>query len=311
MKGIMDRRIGVVARFHSNMLDVEDENNHKRYSCTLRGKFKMQKIRPIVGDIVEFVCFDDSKGRIENILPRKNELKRPAIANIDQVILVGTVKHPDFSYLTYDKFLVLAEKEEIETVFVFNKTDLVSDEDMKRIRPYIEFLEDNYTVLYTSAKSGEGIEDLKRVLKGRISTMAGMSGVGKSTLLNAIDPQLKLKEGILSTQLERGKHTTTYSELLSIESGGLIADTPGFAFLSVSDIKAGDLKFYFPDFIENSAECYYKNCLHLDEPDCGVISGVEEGSILESRYNNYISMMSEIDTDYCKYLSEIKKNLDI
>jgi len=305
----MDRRIGIVVRFHSNMLDVQDEKTGVRYTCTLRGKFKMQKIRPVVGDIVEYIAFNDSKGRIENILPRKNRLKRPGVANIDQVILVGTVKHPDFSYLIYDKFLVLAEKEEVEIIFVFNKCDLISEEELSFMKPYLEFLENHYTVLFTSAKTGKGIDDLKRIMNGRISTMAGMSGVGKSTLLNAIDPQLKLKEGNLSVQLERGKHTTTYSELLSVEGSGLVADTPGFSFLSVEKIKPDELKFYFPDFIGKSHECYFKNCMHLDEPDCAVLNSVEGGEILESRYFNYLSMLCEIDNEYDKFLQLMKNRV--
>ena len=291
----MDRRQAIVVRFHSNMLDVIDTLSRKRYTCTLRGKFKQQGIRPIVGDIVEYIGFDDMKGRIENILPRKNELNRPRIANIDQVILVLTISHPPISLITLDKFLIMAELQEIESVLVFNKLDLLDSKAKINQDKLMAYYSKYHTCIQTSAKTAQGIDLLKRVFNGKISTMAGMSGVGKSSLLNAIEPGLKLREGDLSQQLVRGKHTTTYTELLGIGETGLIADTPGFAFLYLKDFDSENIRFLMPDLIDYSSMCSFENCSHIAEPGCAVKEAVEEGKILMSRYENYLKILDEID----------------
>ncbi|MFW6262754.1 MAG: ribosome small subunit-dependent GTPase A, partial [Thermotogota bacterium] len=171
----MDRRQAIVVRFHSNMLDVIDTQTRKRYTCTLRGKFKKQGIRPVVGDVVEYIGFQDMKGRIENILPRKNQLDRPKIANIDQVILVLTLSHPPISLLTLDKFLIMAEFQDIESVLVFNKVDLLNDDEKRKQQRLIDYYSTYYTTIQTSAKTGEGLDLLKKIFKGKISTSAGMS----------------------------------------------------------------------------------------------------------------------------------------
>lgn len=291
----MDRRHGIVIRFHSNMLDVVDTQTREKYMCTLRGKFKKQRIRPLVGDLVEYIGFPDMKGRIENILPRKNELARPHIANIDQVILVLTMSQPPLSLLTLDKFLIMAESQEIDSILIFNKTDLMTQHDREEMATIVAYYSQFYTVLKTSAKSGEGIEPLKTIFSGKISTMAGMSGVGKSSLLNTIEPGLSLREGVLSEQLVRGKHTTTYSELLSIGNNGLIADTPGFAFLDMKRFNKDHIKFLMPDIINHSRYCAFDDCSHINEPDCGVIDALEAGEILDTRYNNYVQIYQEIE----------------
>jgi len=277
------------------MLDVIDTLSRKRYTCTLRGKFKQQGIRPIVGDIVEYIGFDDMKGRIENILPRKNELNRPRIANIDQVILVLTISHPPISLITLDKFLIMAELQEIESVLVFNKLDLLDSKAKINQDKLMAYYSKYHTCIQTSAKTAQGIDLLKRVFNGKISTMAGMSGVGKSSLLNAIEPGLKLREGDLSQQLVRGKHTTTYTELLGIGETGLIADTPGFAFLDLKDFDSENIRFLMPDLIDYSSMCSFENCSHIAEPGCAVKEAVEEGKILMSRYENYLKILDEID----------------
>ena len=291
----MDRRQAIVVRFHSNMLDVIDSDNRKRYTCTLRGKFKKQGIRPIVGDVVEYIGFPDMKGRIENILPRKNELDRPRIANIDQVILVLTVSHPPISLLTLDKFLIMAELQDIESVLVFNKLDLLDASEIMEQKQLVDYYSKHYTTIQTSAKTGDGLEFLKQIFNGKTSTLAGMSGVGKSSLLNAIEPGLKLREGLLSQQLERGKHTTTYTELLSIGESGLIADTPGFAFLDLKDFRKENIRFLMPEFIDYSSNCSFENCSHVNEPGCGVKEAITEGEILSTRYESYIRILEEIE----------------
>lgn len=305
----MDRRQGIVVRFHSNIVTVEDTLTQKRLLCALRGRFKAQNIRPIIGDIVEYTGFDDAdferaddrnaplKGRIENIFPRRNVLDRPNIANIDQVLLVTTLKCPEVSSFIVDRFLVLAERNGLEVCLLINKIDLLDDESRELLHSMVDYYSKDYTVVLVSAKTGEGIGEVASVLSGKISTLAGMSGVGKSTVLNQIDPSLGLKEGEISKQLEVGRHTTSYSELLPVANKGLVADTPGFSNLSLTHIPSDELRFCFPEFVRAGCHCYYEDCLHIEEPDCRVREQVAEGEILPSRYENYLQMHRE-QADY-------------
>lgn len=289
----MDRRQGVVVRFHSNFVDVRDTENHKQYLCSLRGRFRLQGIRPITGDIVEFTLQDEQHGRIENILPRKNLLLRPNIANLDHVILVVTYRYPDLSALILDKFLLQTERASLDTTLVFNKSDLLSDHEINSMRELAAYYEQYYTVIETSAISGQGISDIQRVMAGRISTMAGMSGVGKSTLLNAIEPGLKLRTHELSSALDRGVHTTTYVELIQMGPSTFIADTPGFAQLEMKDIDPYQIRFFFPEMIDAGQRCLYADCSHLQEHECEVINRVRSGQIMMSRYESYRSIFEE------------------
>jgi len=284
-------REGIVTRFHSNRVDVLHKESHTLFSCVLRGRFKRQNIRPIPGDHVEFLVFPDGSGRVESILPRKSELKRPNIANIDQVVVITTMRAPAVPLQVLDGFLVLGEEQGLELFVVFNKVDLLDGEQLVELDALEAYYGQYYTFLRTSARSGQGLEGLRRVLNGRISSFAGMSGVGKSSLLNSLDPSLNLKEGELSENLERGKHTTTYSNLLPVQSGGLVADTPGIGLLTVEGLQPGELQKGFPDFAPFAARCFFEDCLHDREPDCAVIQAVKEGKILPSRYESYHSML--------------------
>ncbi|MDI3473171.1 MAG: ribosome biosis GTPase / thiamine phosphate phosphatase [Thermotogaceae bacterium] len=279
-------------RFHSNMATVEDWETGKRYICKLRGKFKLQNIRPIVGDIVEYIPDSNDSGRIESILHRKNELKKPRIANVDQVVLVTTLKQPEVSLKMVDRFLILAEKALLPTVIVFNKIDLLDSKELETLEEISSIYSRYYRVLKTSVKKEIGLEELKEVLKDKISTMAGLSGVGKSSLLNSISPGVKLKVGELSEKLERGKHTTTHAELLRLEFGGYVADTPGFANLDISDIKPEELKELFPEFSEVES-CVFPDCVHINEPGCSVKQAVGI-FIPESRYESYADFYMEL-----------------
>ncbi|SHH20376.1 ribosome small subunit-dependent GTPase A [Thermosipho atlanticus] len=283
------RRKGVVVKFLSNMAIVQDYETGEKFLCKLRGKFKEQKIRPIVGDIVEYRIIVKKEGVIENIYNRKNELLRPRIANVDQVIVVTTLKSPETPLGILDRYLVLVENANLPAVIVLNKVDLLTDDEIKN---FVDIYGDIYDVIITSAKTGYGIEELKKILKGKIATMAGMSGVGKSSLLNAINPGLSLKVNEISQKLDRGRHTTTVIELLYFDFGGWIADTPGFANLDISSIKPENLKKLFPEFRRFS--CLFLDCNHIHEPNCGVKEAVEDGKIKSSRYNSYIDMYKEL-----------------
>lgn len=286
------RKRGIVVRFHSKYMSVAEDETGKVYQCSMPGKFKIQKIRPIVGDAVEFIQAEGKTGRIENILPRKNELSRPRIANIDQVILVTSLKEPDVPFYILDRFLVLSEYQELPTIIVVNKMDLLENEttlaDLKNI--YGEY----YPILTVSSKTGENIDKLKNLLKTKVSTMAGMSGVGKSSLLNTIEPGLKLRVSEISKGLDRGKHTTTYAQFLYFEFGGFIADTPGFASLELPEILPEELSEYFRDIDDHRGYCAFSDCSHINEPDCYVKELVETGDLSFSRYESYVKMYEEL-----------------
>lgn len=283
------RRKGVVVKFMSNMAIVQDFETGEKFLCKLRGKFKEQKIRPIVGDIVEYRQIISNEGVIENIYNRKNELPRPKIANVDQVIVVTTLKSPETPLKILDRYLVLVENEKLPAIIVLNKTDLLTE---KEITSFLDTYSGIYPVIVTSAKTKLGINKLKELLKGKISTMAGMSGVGKSSLLNAINPGLSLRVNGISKKLDRGRHTTTVIELLHFDFGGWIADTPGFANLDISHIELKKLKHLFPEF--DNFSCLFPDCNHIDEPGCGVKKAVEENKIKNSRYQSYVSIYKEL-----------------
>uniref|UniRef100_A0A7C5RKX1 Small ribosomal subunit biogenesis GTPase RsgA n=1 Tax=Fervidobacterium thailandense TaxID=1008305 RepID=A0A7C5RKX1_9BACT len=295
--GTSKRRVGVVLRFYSNLLAVEDMETGKQYLCKLRGKFKKQGIRPITGDMVEFTPIHGDDGVVENILNRKNELRKPSVANVDQVIVVTTLRKPEVPFEILDRFIVLVEREQLPLVLVLNKIDLLEQHEVAEFEKIYSNL---YPLVKTSAITKEGIAQLKEHLYGKISVFAGMSGVGKSSLLNAIDENLRLRTGEISEKLERGRHTTTTAQLLKIRDGGWVVDTPGFASLELEDIEPEDLRFLFIEF-END-KCFFPDCVHLDEPDCFVKAQVAKGKLPRSRYESYVKMLREIQEKTLKKL---------
>jgi ribosome biogenesis GTPase / thiamine phosphate phosphatase len=223
-----------------------------------------------------------------------NELVRPPISNIDQAILVFSTKNPDFSHHLLDRFLVMIESKRIEPIIVFTKKDLLTEAERVDMEKYIEdYRSLGYQTLFVSAKFKEGISELYPLISGKVSVIAGQSGVGKSTLLNALRPDLKLETKEISKHLGRGRHTTRHVELLEIE-GGYVADTPGFSSLDFIDIEMEDLSFYFPEMRKRLNDCKFRGCLHDKEPQCAIKSAVNEGEIAHYRYENYLSFLNEI-----------------
>ncbi|KAF2956437.1 ribosome small subunit-dependent GTPase A [Marinitoga sp. 38H-ov] len=292
---------GLVTRFHSNTLELIDLETNKKLTAFLRGKFKLQKTTPVVGDYVEYTIERDS-AKIENILPRKNLLYRPKIANVDQTILVTCLKSPKVDYLIIDKFLVQVEKNNLDCIIVLNKVDLL---EKSEIDEFLKIYSPLYPVILASAKNNIGIEEIKPYLKNKISTFAGMSGVGKSSLLNAINPGLKLRVGEISERLQRGKHTTTYTELLKFDFGGFVADTPGFAAFDVYNFEPEQLQDFFIEFTEHSMYCGFNDCVHINEPHCAVKEALDNNEISLSRYNNYLKIYNEVE-EYNKILRRKK-----
>jgi ribosome biogenesis GTPase / thiamine phosphate phosphatase len=266
----------------------------KVFQCRGRGVFRKQKITPLVGDYVVFQATGESEGYILEICERKNSLIRPPIANVEQAILVFSAVEPDFSPKLLDRFLVLVESKQIAPIIVVNKIDLMDSQTKQSIEQYVrDYQRIGYDVIETSTVTKEGIERLLSYLEGRISVVAGQSGVGKSSLLNALRPDLQLKTNDIATHLGRGKHTTRHVELLEI-GGGLVADTPGFSALELDDIEIEELPLYFPEFRERSDECKFRGCLHVAEPKCAVREAVEAGEIPSYRYENYLSFVEEM-----------------
>lgn len=264
------------------------------YQCRGRGVFRKKKITPLVGDNVEFIAENIHEGYILDIKERENELIRPPISNVDQAILVFSAKNPDFNTALLDRFLVQIEANHIRPIIVISKMDLADEQDFSSLENFIlDYRQIGYEVIVTSSIEREGIDQILPILDQKISVFAGQSGVGKSSLLNALRPDLELETNIISKHLGRGKHTTRHVELLEI-GGGLVADTPGFSSLEFRTIEQEELTFYFPEMRERINECKFRGCLHLKEPGCAVKEAVEEGYIKDYRYQHYLTFLEEI-----------------
>ncbi|MDC3416439.1 ribosome small subunit-dependent GTPase A [Aquibacillus salsiterrae] len=271
------------------------------YQCRGRGVFRKNKVNPLVGDFVEFENSNPGEGYITDVKPRKNELVRPPIANIDQAIIVVSAIQPDFSPLLLNRFLVLIESKHIDPIIVISKMDMISEEQLETIEKYKkDYLEIGYKVITVSTKDSENLLIAKDHFKEKVSVIAGQSGVGKSSLLNAIHPVLSLETNEISESLGRGKHTTRHVELIPI-NGGLVADTPGFSSLEFTEIEAEDLPDCFPEMRERNADCKFRGCMHHKEPKCAVKNAVENNEIPSYRYDHYLQFLEEIQNRKPRY----------
>ena len=271
---------GKIIKNISNDYVVKTED--KLFTCKARGKFRKEKTIPLVGDTC---TFDEQKKYIIEILPRKTELIRPPVANIDQVFIITSVKEPDFSSNLLDKLLCIIEYNNIKPVICFTKLDLLKEEEKEEIENLIKYYK---KIGYKTFKNTE-IEKIKESFKDKITVFTGQSGAGKSTLLNKLNPELKLKTNEISLALGRGKHTTRHVELIEM-CDGLVADTPGFSSLSFIGMKDADIRDNFIEFNEYRDKCEYKDCMHLSEKDCEIKRQLGQ-EILESRYENYLKFL--------------------
>lgn len=264
------------------------------YECKAKGIFRNRKIKPLVGDDVEVeILKKDSKtGNIVDILERKSELIRPAVANIDQAMIIFAVSDPAPNYNLLDRFLVMMEQQGIETIICFNKMDKADDEERKSVEEV--YRNTGYQILFTNALEGEGMEEVKAVLKGKTTALAGPSGVGKSSLTNRLQTKVSMQTGQISEKIKRGKHTTRHSELIYMEDHTYLLDTPGFSSLYLKEIEKEDLQDFYPEFDYYLGQCRFQGCAHINEPDCAVKEALEEGKISESRYVNYKLLYEEI-----------------
>ncbi|MGJ1206344.1 ribosome small subunit-dependent GTPase A [Sphingobacterium lactis] len=296
---------GLVTKSTGSWYQVLDENGN-RYECRIKGKFRTQGIKttnPVaVGDWVDFeVEHGQQSAVITKLEPRKNYIIRRSVnlskqtqiigANLDLALLVVTLASPPTSTGFIDRFLVTAEAYSIPAALVFNKLDLFSEEGLEILQVYMDIYENlGYPCFAVSALEKENIAPLKELLKDKITLVSGHSGVGKSTLINSLIPDLNLKTGDISEWSDKGKHTTTFAEMLDLPFGGKLIDTPGIRELGIVDIEPQELSHYFPEMRKLMNQCKFHNCRHINEPGCVVLEAVENGDIEPSRYDSYLSI---------------------
>lgn len=281
-----------VIKMYNGFYYLQVAGQEELLSCRLRGRIKRNKGAVVTGDYVEYQMLEDGTGVIESCLPRRTLLKRPAVANIDQVLITFAARQPDLNQLLLNRFLVLAEWSGIpEIVICINKCDLL-EEKADFLQDYVQA---GYKLLMVSAQEGQGIQELKNLLTGRVTVFAGPSGVGKSSLLNAVDSNLELATGKISDKIKRGKHTTRAACLLPLPEGGTVVDTPGFSAAELENIDKAQLAHYFPEFRPYIEKCYYNTCSHSHEPDCAVKEAVEAGAICQARYEAYLNILQTIN----------------
>lgn len=290
---------------------LSDEGN--KFQCTIKGKLRLTDFKttnPItVGDNVTFNVEPDGKtgvivsieGRRNYIIRRSSNLSREAhviASNIDQALLVVTVDFPETHTEFIDRYLATAEAYQIPAILVFNKVDIYKDHLYDKLRYLLSIYKPLYRCIKTSAVTGENIAELKEMLTNKVSLISGNSGVGKSSLVNRIEPELNLKTAEISHYHQKGKHTTTFSEMFPLNCGGFIIDTPGIKGFGMVDMNKNEMFHYFPEIFKVSASCQFNNCTHTHEPGCAVIKAVKDEVISESRYNSYIKMITENTEKY-------------
>lgn len=266
------------------------------YECSAKGIFRREGKKPLVGDEVEIDVLDQDKltGNIREILPRRSELIRPAAANVDQALVIFAILQPRPSFNLLDRFLVMMGQRNIPCIICFNKLDLDENGDGEQYARIYRGC--GYPVLVVSARLGEGIEELKGMLEGKVTAVAGPSGAGKSSLINCLQPHVVMETGEISAKIERGKHTTRHTELIPLGAEGYILDTPGFSSLGLFELENEELRGYYPEFAEYAKSCRFGDCVHIREHSCGVKDAVESGEISRLRYDNYCLLYRELSS---------------
>ena len=281
---------GIIIGNISNIYKIKTET--KIYDAFARGKFKNEEITPLVGDRVEIEITDEDKQMaiIEQILPRKNEIKRPKMANIDQIIFIISTKNPKPDLLMLDKQLAYVQKLKIDPIIIINKIDL--KDTYKQIQELYTRI--GYKTIVTSAKQGIGIDEVIQSLKNKISVFSGNSGVGKSSIINALFGGNKTQEGEISKKNKKGKNTTTDTKLYELEENTYIADTPGFSSFEINEIESNELDKYFREFKQEIQNCEYVGCTHIKEQECGIKQAIEDGKISQERYERFCKIYEEL-----------------
>ncbi len=264
------------------------------YECRARGIFRKEKQKPLVGDNVEIQVLDEKEreGNLVKIFPRTSQLIRPAAANVDQALVIFAVRQPDPNLDLLDRFLVAMEQQRVPAVICFNKSDLEEEGQAERLRRIYEGC--GYRVLAVSAKEEQGIGQIREILEGKTTVVAGPSGVGKSSITNLLQQEVSMETGEISRKLGRGKHTTRHAQLIRIGSHTYLMDTPGFSSLTVGGMEKEELRQYFPEFLPYEGSCRFQGCVHIHEPGCAVKAALEDGKVDAGRYASYVSFFEEL-----------------
>ena len=264
------------------------------YECKAKGIFRKDNQKPLVGDNVEITVLDEQEhtGNLIRILPRKNSLIRPAVANVDQAFVIFAMENPKPNFMLLDRFLIMMEKENVPAVICFNKKDLATEEELEFL--YETYKSCGYQVILSSTFNGEGLEEIREILKGKTTVVAGPSGVGKSSITNALQENVQMETGEISKKLKRGKHTTRHSQVIPVGKDTYLMDTPGFSSLYLTDIEEQKLKDYFPEFREYEDQCRFQGCRHIHEPGCAVKEALNNHKISSLRYEDYLGLHEEI-----------------
>lgn len=268
--------------------------NGQIYECRAKGIFRKDHRKPLVGDNVEITVLDPEakEGSVTQLLPRKNELIRPAVANVDQALVIFAADRPKPNLLLLDRFLIMMEQEGVPSVICFNKTDLVSEEERLGLSSIYE--KSGYPVLAVSVEKHQGIRRIREQLEGKTTVVAGPSGVGKSSLTNLLQEEVCMETGEISKKLGRGRHTTRHSQIIPVDTHTYLVDTPGFTALTLKDTAEETLKDYFGEFSPYEGQCRFLGCRHVHEPDCAVKMALERGEISLQRYENYLALHAEL-----------------
>lgn len=268
--------------------------DHEVYECKAKGIFRKDNQKPLVGDNVEITVLDEQEkeGSITAILPRKNFLIRPAVANVDQAFVIFAMENPRPNFMLLDRFLIMMEQEGIPAVICFNKKDLASSEELDFL--YHTYSSCGYQVILSSTLNGDGLEEIREILKGKTTVVAGPSGVGKSSITNAMQEDVRMETGEISKKLKRGRHTTRHSQVIPVAQDTYLVDTPGFSSLYLMNMEEQELKDYFPEFREYEGKCRFQGCRHIHEPQCAVKEALENKKISSLRYEDYVGLYEEL-----------------
>ena len=264
------------------------------YECKAKGIFRKENQKPLVGDDVEIQILDreEKEGSITSILPRRNSLIRPAVANVDQAFVIFAAENPKPNLMLLDRFLIMMEREGIPAVICFNKKDLVSPEELEDL--YETYAGCGYQVILSSVNLGEGVEEIRQILQGKTTVVAGPSGVGKSSLTNLMQEDVQMETGEISKKLKRGRHTTRHSQVIPVAENTYLVDTPGFTSLYLTDMEEQELKDYFREFQQYEGKCRFQGCRHIHEPGCAVKEALENQKISRIRYEDYLGLYEEL-----------------